>query len=313
MNPCQIVELNVGGQGYTTSRDCLLQDPDSHLASWFTDETVCQLPRDGQGRVFIDRDGLLFRYILDYLRQIKANRAASASPPGTGTGSGLVGRQSCSGGSRTDEMSCNAELVASGGGADVDGTVSLEANQSGVQSSTGLCVSSSSSPLRCHDNSQAKMCLSPSWRLSTAQVCSTAHLPFHRVLLPDGFTERARLREEAAFYGLAGLVDWLDSSSPHGYSTRAARGSPASTITLTYRGSLASGRDGLADIKFRKLTRILVCGKGSCCREVFGESLNDSRDPDHGGAVEDRYSSRYFLKHSVLELAFDCLLEAGYR
>ena len=46
------------------------------------------------------------------------------------------------------------------------------------------------------------------------------------------------------------------------------------------------------------------------CREVFGESLNESRDPEHGGG--DRYTSRYFLKHTILEQAFDSLSEANF-
>ena len=82
-------------------------------------------------------------------------------------------------------------------------------------------------------------------------------------------------------------------------------------ITVGYRGSFAFGRDGLADVKFRKLTRILVAGKVLLCREVFGENLNESRDPDHG--QDDRYTSRYFLKHLSLESAFDSLQEAGFR
>ncbi|KAI6184783.1 hypothetical protein M3Y97_00633400 [Aphelenchoides bicaudatus] len=61
-------------------------------------------------------------------------------------------------------------------------------------------------------------------------------------------------------------------------------------ITLGYRGTFAFGRDGQADVKFRKLHRILVCGKAQLCREVFGDTLNESRDPDREGA--ERYTSR---------------------
>ena len=46
-------------------------------------------------------------------------------------------------------------------------------------------------------------------------------------------------------------------------------------------------------------------------REVFGDTLNESRDPDRGG-TNDRYTSRYFLKHSSIEQAFDALLDAGF-
>ena len=47
------------------------------------------------------------------------------------------------------------------------------------------------------------------------------------------------------------------------------------------------------------------------CREVFGDTLNESRDPDRGGTM-DRYTSRFFLKHTSLEQAFDALLDAGF-
>ena len=36
------------------------------------------------------------------------------------------------------------------------------------------------------------------------------------------------------------------------------------TLVIGYRGTFAFGRDGLADVKFRKLTRILVHGRVSC-------------------------------------------------
>lgn len=86
-------------------------------------------------------------------------------------------------------------------------------------------------------------------------------------------------------------------------------------ITLGYRGTFAFGRDGQADVKFRKLHRILVCGKAQLCREVgykfwvndklvglfqvFGDTLNESRDPDREGA--ERYTARLYLKHQCLE------------
>lgn len=93
----------------------------------------------------------------------------------------------------------------------------------------------------------------------------------------------------------------------------AAQARPPGYITVCYRGSFAFGRDGLADVKFRKLTKILVSGKVLLCREVFGDSLNESRDPDHGGASDDRYTARFFLKHLMIEQAFDDLQNAGFR
>lgn len=155
-----------------------------------------------------------------------------------------------------------------------------------------------------------------------------------QLILPENFTERDRLKREADELQLTGLSTALSAapagslrplsltslspvpSSPAAHAARLRIDNSAiGYITVGYRGSFAFGRDGLADVKFRKLTRILVSGKVNLCREVFGESLNESRDPDHGttGGLDSRYSSRFFLKHVVLEQAFDNLQEAGFR
>ncbi|XP_076052978.1 BTB/POZ domain-containing protein Ktl [Oratosquilla oratoria] len=91
----------------------------------------------------------------------------------------------------------------------------------------------------------------------------------------------------------------------------ASLGARQGSIHVSYRGTFAFGRDGLADVKFRKVNRILICGRVTLCREVFGDTLNESRDPDRG--CIDRYTGRFFLKHTFLEQAFDMLIEAGYR
>jgi len=100
-------------------------------------------------------------------------------------------------------------------------------------------------------------------------------------------------------------------------SAESGRNSPvgrreAGFIVIGYRGTFAFGRDGgIADVKFRKLWRILVSGRVSLCREVFRDSLNESRDVDRGDGG--RYTSRFFLKHAYLEQAFDALLDAGFQ
>ncbi|XP_037775768.1 BTB/POZ domain-containing protein KCTD12-like [Penaeus monodon] len=198
-----IVELNVGGVFYTTSLTTLQKDPESLLGQMFSGKSKTPVLRDSKGKFFVDRDGVLFRYILDYLR--------------------------------------NQKLV-----------------------------------------------------------------------LPENFSERERLKNEAEFYALQDMVESLTvpkSLSPIDPSFLVK--TTCGTITVSYRGTFAFGRDGLADVKFRKLNRILVSGRVTLCREVFGDTLNESRDPDRGAV--DRYSSRFFLKHTFLEQAFDMLVLAGYK
>ncbi|MFT7796111.1 hypothetical protein Z043-112327 [Arapaima gigas] len=234
----EIVELNVGGQVYITRCSTLTSLPDSLLGEMFTRKSSKGLARDTKGRFFVDRDGFLFRYILDYMRD-------------------------------------------------------------------------------------------------------------QQLVLPDHFPERGRLQREAEFFNLPELVKLLspkistqnslgeegcqsdpDDSSPISDSARAlaAMGvGPAACgnlgpgvgsderlsgfITIGYRGSYTLGRDSQTDAKFRRVARIMVCGKTSLAKEVFGDTLNESRDPDR---PPERYTCRYYLKFTFLEQAFDRLADAGF-
>ncbi|CAF0813475.1 unnamed protein product [Adineta steineri] len=228
-NHLDVVELNVGGVTYATTLGTLQQaEPDSPLAIVSTlkvAEIRTIFGRDSKNRIFIDRDGVLFRYVLDYLRNQKLS-------------------------------------------------------------------------------------------------------------LPENFAERDRLQVEAEYYRLSNMSKALIQNrsngkhlnetmnittglstaiiSPTSSMITASAGHRSNTgyIVVGYRGTFAFGRDGLADVKFRKISRILVCGRVHLCREVFGETLNESRDPDHGQT--DRYTSRFFLKHTFLEQAFDMLGEASF-
>lgn len=188
----EIVELNVGGVHYTTTLTSLKSEKTSLLHEIFTNLEENGI-KDSKGRIFLDRDGVLFRYVLDYLRD-------------------------------------------------------------------------------------------------------------KQITLPEGFRERIRLRKEAEYFRLDSMVECMRLDADNRQS---------GCITIGYRGSFQFGKDGLADVKFRKLSRILVCGRVALCRDVFGDTLNESRDPDHGGP--DRYTSRFFLKHCFIEQAFDMLHDQGFR
>ncbi|XP_028140525.2 BTB/POZ domain-containing protein KCTD16 [Diabrotica virgifera virgifera] len=134
-----VIELNVGGVAYTTTLKSLTSQPDSLLHAIFTGREP--IIKDAKNRYFLDRDGVLFRYVLDFLR---------------------------------------------------DGNV----------------------------------------------------------VLPECFRERERLKTEAEKYMLHGLVEAIASET---------RNRPPGVITVGYRGSFQFGKDGLADVKFRKLSRCVKC------------------------------------------------------
>ncbi|KAM4051101.1 BTB/POZ domain-containing protein KCTD8 isoform 1-T1 [Anomaloglossus baeobatrachus] len=216
-----VVELNVGGQVYVTKYSTLTSVPDSTLYSMFSRNNVKELPRDNRSRFFIDRDGFLFRYVLDYLRD-------------------------------------------------------------------------------------------------------------KQLSLPDHFPEKERLLREAEYFQLSDLVKLLtpkvtkqsslndegcqsdleESSQSSDLFRTAALDKKSGFITIGYRGSYTMVRDNQADAKFRRVARIMVCGRIALAKEVFGETLNESRDPDR---PPEKYTSRFYLKFTYLEQAFDRLSEAGFQ
>lgn len=64
-----IVSLNVGGTFYTTTRSTLRRFSGSMLHAMFSGAMPSTI--DSDGRYFIDRDGRMFQYILNYLRSTK--------------------------------------------------------------------------------------------------------------------------------------------------------------------------------------------------------------------------------------------------
>lgn len=257
-----VIELNVGGVLYTTLRVTLARDPSSVIGRWFagdrtaapiaTDLNDSQLSRDSKGRFFIDRDGVLFRFVLDYLRNGR-----------------LVLPESF------------AESVRLRQEADFYGLSDLAKSLPPV------------SAIR----------LSPSSQLGGRGGSVGGGSGFGN---GDGSAPMSPGIDAIIGGGLAGTGGGCGAEL-----LSVGGGREQGYIVVGYRGTFQFGRDGLTDVKFRKISRILVSGRVSICRDVFGDTLNESRDPDRG--TSDRYSARFFLKHAFIEQAFDALQEAGFR
>lgn len=69
MSGSELIHLNVGGTPYTTTRATLCRYPDSMLGAMFRGDIPSRL--DLNGHYFIDRDGDIFKYILNFLRSSK--------------------------------------------------------------------------------------------------------------------------------------------------------------------------------------------------------------------------------------------------
>lgn len=66
------INLNIGGQIYTTTIDTLTRQPNSLFTAMFQEQSL-QVLRDSEKNVFIDRDGNNFRFVLNFLRSSELN------------------------------------------------------------------------------------------------------------------------------------------------------------------------------------------------------------------------------------------------
>lgn len=243
----QLVELNVGGVFYSTSLSTLTSESGSKLDQMFNNQD--SILKDSKGKYFIDRDGVLFRYILDYLRNKK-----------------LVLPENFQ---ETQRLAMEADYYQ------------LPSLVSSLRVSSSIPDSGKN-----HQN-----------EVASGSPCRTNNINPHPIL--------------SAKISSTSTNSATTPTRPCATDLTAGIEGAAGTLIIGYRGTFAFGKDGLSDVKFRKLTRILVHGKVNLAREVFGDSLNESRDPDRGGTM-DRYTSRFFLKHTSLEQAFDALLDASF-
>ena len=73
------IKLDIGGHCYSTSIHTLRRDPDSMLAHMFSGRH--ELKKESDGSYFIDRDGIHFRYILNFLRDGYVDSGTLPSDP----------------------------------------------------------------------------------------------------------------------------------------------------------------------------------------------------------------------------------------
>ncbi|XP_001364789.2 BTB/POZ domain-containing protein KCTD8 isoform X1 [Monodelphis domestica] len=243
----EVVELNVGGQVYVTKHSTLLSVPDSTLASMFSPPSPRggarrrgELPRDSRARFFIDRDGFLFRYVLDYLRD-KQLSLPEHFP-------------------EKERLLREAEYFQLG---DLVKLLSPKVTKQSSLNDEG-----------CQSDLEDNLSQGSSDLLLLRGAASAAAAPG-----PGGISSGSLLDKRSGF------------------------------LTLGYRGSYTTVRDNQADAKFRRVARIMVCGRIALAKEVFGDTLNESRDPDR---PPEKYTSRFYLKFTYLEQAFDRLSEAGF-
>ncbi|RIA90695.1 BTB/POZ protein, partial [Glomus cerebriforme] len=64
----QTIILNVGGIKYETRRSTLTAYPDTFLGTMFANRNLSLLHPKNENEYFIDRDGNLFRYVMQYYR-----------------------------------------------------------------------------------------------------------------------------------------------------------------------------------------------------------------------------------------------------
>lgn len=251
-----VVDLNVGGVHYTTTLSSLTKYPQSILAQTMfrlvekgwkyggekdlkflepeLEGNCLQVFVESNNRIFIDRDGALFRFVLDFLRQ--------------GDKFSLPERFS-----ENERLSCEAEFYGL-----EDLVVALRS-----QKAASLGPKSEVHP--------------------TEDGRRGVNLPPVTIPSPTGSDLGAgspRLKgNEVAPGSPASFTSAMATSpgllppqvSPFGGSNQ---GQPSNclepgSITVGYRGTFAFGRDGgMADVKFRKLHRILIAGRVQLCKEV---------------------------------------------
>jgi hypothetical protein len=76
-----VIQLNVGGQIIMTTRETLIQIPESILSIMFNGRWEHKLQIDQKGNIFLDFNPILFRHLLDQLQLSHTKNLTDFSPP----------------------------------------------------------------------------------------------------------------------------------------------------------------------------------------------------------------------------------------
>ncbi|KAK0138421.1 BTB/POZ domain-containing protein KCTD16 [Merluccius polli] len=148
------------------------------------------------------------------------------------------------------------------------------------------------------------------------------YLRDRRVVLPDHFPERGRLKREAEYFQLPELVKLLSSDESKVAVVSADDCSDAEDASHGGEDQHRFCSSHSLDRRYGYITdgdprgaksrapRISVSGRVGLAKEVFGDALNETnRDADR---PPDRYARRFYLRFRHLERAFDMLSECGF-
>ena len=251
-----IVDLNVGGVHYTTTLSSLTKYPQSILAQTMLrlmekgwkcagekdfrflepelDGNCLQVFVESNNRIFIDRDGALFRFVLDFLRQ--------------GNKFSLPERFA-----ENERLSCEAEFYGL-----QDLVVALRSQKD----------ASSGPKKEVHPTAEGHrgVILPPVTIPSPTSSEFGAGSPR---LKGNEITPGSPASFTSAVATSPGLLPPLVSSFGGTTQGQPPNYAEPGSITVGYRGTFAFGRDGgMADVKFRKLHRILIAGRVQLCKEV---------------------------------------------
>jgi hypothetical protein len=92
LSPDDRVEMNIGGLPLSSRRGVLTSVEGSRLAAAFGPRWFSSLPRDREGRVFVDEDPVVFRAVLDALAEREVGPIPSGFKAGGWPGGGVWGR-----------------------------------------------------------------------------------------------------------------------------------------------------------------------------------------------------------------------------